>query len=322
MGANAAGELKAGPDVDIGLDDEDQRAAPAPPRPSIPRMASPDGLRRVVVKGRAPGGWRDIYHGALTVSWGWFALIAFAIYLGSNLVFAAAYALDPNGIAGPGRGFLRAFFFSVQTMGTIGYGALTPGDLWGNLVVTFESFYSLGLTAVATGVIFARVSRPTARVMFSRVALISLNEGRPTFMFRAANQRRNQILEAQVSLSLVHQVVTAEGQVLRRIDELKPVRARSPMFALTWTVMHVIDEASPLHGYTRERLEADQAEIVVVLSGVDETFADRVHARYSYVAEDILYDHAFADVLSIAPDGQRVVDYGVFHDAQPRSSLS
>jgi len=295
-------------------------------RRSRPRSESPPSAKRIfsekslqsaiVIRGRRRNP-RDIYHWLLTVSWRLFALLGLTAYLASNAVFAGLYLLDPQGISGarPGN-FADDFFFSVQTIGTIGYGVLAPRDLYANVVMTAENFFGLSFVAVATGVIFARVSRPTARVMFSRNALITRYDGHPTLMFRAANERANRVLEAEVTVSLTRDNVTAEGKVMRRFQDLKVVRARSPLFALTWTVMHVIDKDSPLRGVNPEQLAADGAQILVVLSGMDETFAQRIHARHSYVPSDIVWNRHFADVILDDGKGRRVVDYGRFHDLE------
>ncbi len=183
-----------------------------------------------------------------------------------------------------------------------------------NLIMTFETFVGLVYVALATGLVFARVSRPTARVAFSKVAVVNDFDGAPTLMFRAANRRANHIFEAEVMVSVVRDAVTREGQHIRRFEELRVVRSRTPMFALSWTVMHTIDESSPLFGATQESLAEQQAEIVVVMSGVDDRFAQRVHARYSYTAEEIAWGKRFQDILSIGSTGRRVVDYRRFHD--------
>lgn len=260
---------------------------------------------------------RDLYHWLLTTSWPLFGAIGLGVYLGLNTVFAGLYLLDPNGIdhARPGS-FADAFFFSVETIGTIGYGVLSPKGLYANVVMTAENFLGLSFIAVSTGVIFARVSRPTARVLFSRNALIVRHEGRKTLMLRAANERANQILEAEVTLTVTKQKRTAEGQIMRRFEDLKVVRSRSPLFALTWAIMHVIDESSPLYGETLETMDEEGLQLIVVLSGVDETFAQRIHARYAYLPEDILWDKRFADVIIYDEDGRRIIDYGRFHEVE------
>jgi inward rectifier potassium channel len=267
---------------------------------------------------RIGGGERvgfDIYHRLLTIRWaGFFALLALA-YLVFNLAFGALYLAQPGAVANAKPGsFADGFFFSVQTMATIGYGDMHPLTLYANLLVTLEVLLGLTGLALATGLIFARFSRPTALVMFSQVAVIADYDGVPTLMFRAANQRRNQILEAQVSVSVLRDERTSEGATMRRFHDLALARARTPMFSLTWTVMHPIDESSPLRGATAETLRAENVEIVVALIGLDGTFSQTIHARHSYVAEEIVWNRRFADVLSRLADGTRVIDYRRFHD--------
>ncbi len=261
-------------------------------------------------------GGLDLYHGLLTVPWrGFFGVLSLA-YLGFNVVFAALYLLSGDGIgnARPGS-FADAFFFSIQTMATIGYGQMYPQSLAANLLVCLEVLLGMSGLALATGVIFARFSRPTARVLFSRIAVVASYDGVPTLMFRAANQRRNdQILEAQVSVSLLRDEQTSEGTAMRRFHDLALMRARSPMFALTWMVMHRIDERSPLYRATAETLAAERAEIVVTLIGLDATFAQTVHARHSYIAGDLVWNRRLADILHFDEDGRRIVDFHRFHD--------
>lgn len=273
------------------------------------------GQRRVLLVGARSGGFTDLYHGLLGIPvWGLFAVLG-SVYVGLNVVFAGLYLLDPHGVTGVRPDdFLDAFFFSVQTLSTVGYGVLAPADAYANLMVTVECFLNLVMLAVTTGVIFARVSKPTARVLFSKVATITLFEGKPHLMFRAINERSNQILEAEVMLSLARQTITAEGRTWRRFQDLEVTRRRTPLFALSWTIMHPLDESSPLFGASPESLIADEVELIVVISGVDDTFAQRIHARYAYGAENIVWDKEFENVLSIEPDGRWVLDYRKFHD--------
>jgi inward rectifier potassium channel len=184
--------------------------------------------------------------------------------------------------------------------------------------VSVEVLLGMSGLALATGIIFARFSRPTARVVFSNVAVITPYDGIPTLMFRAANQRRNQILEAQVSVSLLRDERSGEGSAMRRFHDLRLLRARTPMFSLTWTVMHPVDERSPLYGATAGSLAAEGVEIVITLIGLDGTFSQTVHARHSYVADEIVWNRQFADILSRGEDGARIVDYGHFHDLAER----
>jgi len=287
-----------------------------PSSAAIPRMFSQTGRMATQIRGRRRNPL-DIYHWLLTTTWWVFAAVGLGSYLVMNTVFAVLYMIDRSGIANARPGsFEDAFFFSVQTVGTIGYGLMAPRDLYANIIMTAENFLGLTFVAVATGVIFARVSRPTARVIFSRNVVITRHEGRTTLILRAANERANQILEAEVTLSVTKQVRTAEGQIMRRFEDLKVTRARSPLFALTWSIMHVIDEQSPLYGETLETMEAEGLQIIVVLSGMDETFAQRIHARHAYLPEDVLWGKRFSDVIIYDEDGRRIIDYGRFHDVE------
>jgi inward rectifier potassium channel len=259
----------------------------------------------------------DVYHNVLTVSWPVFVLQLAALFLSINLVFALLYTADRGGIANarPGN-FADAFFFSVQTLGTLGYGVMAPRSLYANLLVTAESFTGILIIALFTGIIFARFSRPFARVLFSSVAVVAPFDGVPTLMFRAANQRGEAILDAAITVSLARQYTTLEGIVMRRFHELKLLRSSSPLFALSWTVMHPIDEASPLYGLTPEEMMAQEMELVIMLSGLDETIADRIYARHAYWANEILWNRRFVDVISVHPSGRRIVDLTKFHDTK------
>jgi inward rectifier potassium channel len=296
------------------------RARRATPKPDDrPRFTNFSAARKDIrVVGAETGGFGDLYHDVLTVPWWGFFLLMLGVFLGANAAFAFLYWLDPVGVAGARpHSFTDDFFFSVETISTIGYGAMTPKSLYANVVMTAEAFVGLGIVAVATGLIFARVSRPTARVLFSRIAVITPFDGLPALMFRAANQRGNQILEAQASVSLFAETITSEGHRMRRFQDLNLERSRQSMFSLTWTLIHRIDDASPLHGHTRDSLEAIAAEIIVALNGVDEIFAQRIYARHSYLPDEILWDRQFADVLSTDGEGRRVVNYNAFHDVKP-----
>lgn len=257
----------------------------------------------------------DIYHRLLTIGWpGFFAVLA-ACYVIFNLAFAALYLMERGSIANTRPGSLADnFFFSVQTMATIGYGEMRPVTLYANILVTVEVLLGLLAFALATGLIFARFSRPTARVMFSRVAVVARHDGRPTLMLRVANERANRILEARVSLTLARNETTRERLEMRRFYELKPERARTPLFTLTWTVMHVIDESSPLYGADADALAASAAQLIVAIAGIDETLAQTIYARHAYAAAEIMWDRRFADILSRPGDEVPVIDYRRFHD--------
>ena len=215
------------------------------PRP-VSLVRSPRA-RGAIIKGQDSGRFLDFYHGILTASWLGFVARLAALFLAVNLVFAFLYVADRGGIANarPGN-FADAFFFSVQTLGTLGYGVMAPKTLYTNLLVTAESFAGILIIALFAGMIFARFSRPFARVIFSKTAVITTFDGKPMLMFRAANQRGNSILDASAVVSLASNYTTREGDRIRRFQELRLVRSSNPLFALSWTVMHPIDETSPL----------------------------------------------------------------------------
>jgi inward rectifier potassium channel len=265
--------------------------------------------------GLSRGAWRDAYHWLLVLpNWAFMVVLA-AGFLAVNVVFAGLYMLDPGGVGGARSGsFVDSFFFSAQTLGSVGYGAMWPRSAWANGVATLEMFAGLFNLGIATGLLFARFSKPTARIMFSERALVTDFNGVPTLMFRAANQRRNLVLEAEVSLTMVHNVTSREGQELRRFEELRVLRSKTPLFFLTWQVMHPIDENSPLFGETAESLRARTAEILVVMKGLDETFASVIHTRASYTPDEIVWGGRFADIFTNLPDGQRAIDFRRFHD--------
>jgi len=261
--------------------------------------------------------WRDPYHLLLTIPWPGFLLLLSLSYVAANAVFALAYMVG-GGVenARPGS-FADAFFFSVQTMASIGYGFMHPSTTYANIVVIIESLSGLLGLAITTGLSFARFAKPTARVLFSRVAIIMPFNGVPTLMFRAANKRGNQILEAQLQATLLRDEITAEGEFIRRFYDLNLVRSRTAFFALSWTAMHPIDETSPLYGATTDSLEEEEAIITVSLTGLDETVSQPIHARYTYTAQDLLWHMRFVDVVKWTPDGQRYIDYTYFHDVMP-----
>ena len=210
-----------------------------------------------------------------------------------------------------------AFFFSVQTMATIGFGKMAPRTELANVLVTIESLTGLLGLALATGLVFAKFSRPTARVLFSRVAVISPWEGVRSLMVRMANERDNRIIEAHVHLALLRTEVTAKNVTVRKVHDLALLRDRNPSFALSWTAIHPIDERSRLWGATPASLAANEDEIIVSLTGLDETYSQTIHARHAYRADEIICGARFADVLTRLPDGRMRIDYRQFHEIVP-----
>lgn len=271
------------------------------------------------VRGRSASAWDDVYHLGLTRSWWSFLGGAFALYLAINLAFATVYALAPGSIASARAGnFEDAFYFSVQTMATIGYGGMTPATRFAHLVVTVEALVGIMYTALLTGLTFSKFARPRAKVLFSKVAVIQPRNGVPHLCFRMANWRHNLVLEAQLRVILLVLERTTEGDVMRLPMELKLVRDRTALFAMTWTAMHRIDETSPFFADgALERLSGEGAELYLSLTGFDETVMQTVHARYRYKIADIVPGARFADVVQINTDGSREIDYELFHDVVP-----
>jgi inward rectifier potassium channel len=263
--------------------------------------------------------WQDPYHLFLTIPWIGFMGIVSAAYLSLNALFALAYLAGGDCLDGAKSGdFSDAFFFSVQTLASIGYGAIHPKTFYANSIVTIEAIASLLLIAVVTGLAFARFSRPIAKVLFSEFIIVTTHNRQPTLMFRVANERHNFILEATAQIYLIIDEMTAEGEFMRRIHELKLLRQRTPSLILTWTIMHPIDPDSPLYGLTASDLAQRHANLSVLIGGVDETVAYTITARHNYATEEILFDYRFEDIIHNADNGDRLFDYSRFH--QVRSS--
>jgi inward rectifier potassium channel len=277
-----------------------------PRRPPNLAFARP-GQRIAIVKGQDRSRWTDFYHLILTATWLEFFGGLFVFFVGLNLIFALLYLADPAGLAHSRHGnFWDVFLFSLETIASINYTGFAPQSTYANIIVSAQGFFALLTTALFTGVMFARFSR-----------LVLPFDGMPTLMFRAANQRGNSIVDAEIRLTMAKQVTTREGIEMRRFEDLKPVRQRSSLFALSWTIMHRIDRHSPLYGMTAERWREQQIEVVIMLSGLDEALADRIYARHSFSADDIVWDHKFVDVISTNDHGRRVVDLTRFHDTEP-----
>jgi inward rectifier potassium channel len=278
------------------------------------RYVGRSGTVDAVVRHGLERSWHDQYHALIATSWPRFLGLLAASYLGLNCLFAIGYALVPGSITNARPGSLTdAFFFSVQTLATIGYGVMSPQTTFANVLVTIESTIGIMALPAVTGLVFAKFARPTARIAFSRHALVTTRDGVPSLVFRMANLRGNQIVEARARVVLARQETTPEGEHVRRIHDLPLVRSESPLFALTWMASHPITEGSPLAGATAESLAASGAEIVVSLVGIDETLSQTIHARWSYLPDEIHWGGRFADVLTYLPDGRRHIDYTRFH---------
>ena len=269
----------------------------------------------VVVVGAASHPLRDAYHLAMSVSWPTAISVIAGIYLAMNALFAAGYLLT-GGISGA-KNFGDMFFFSVQTMGTIGYGSLYPTTLPANLLMVGESVVSLIYTALATGMVFARFSRPRSEIIFSRYACISPMDGIPSLAFRIGNDRAGTIYEARVTISLVRTERTKEGHLFYRLYDLPLVRSVSQALARSFTIVHRIDDKSPLLGETPESCVKNEIEFFVTVAGTDETVLQPVHARHRYEMKDVLWGARLADVLRELPDGRLELDVRKFHGTEP-----
>jgi len=260
----------------------------------------------------------DFYYHLLSIPW-WQFFIAFsAAYLLLNGFFASIYYFAGDNIlnADP-ESYWDAFFFSFQTSATIGYGHMVPKSTFANVVILFDTISGLIFVAIATGLAFAKLSRPTARVLFSKNILVNTLDGKKTLMFRLGNARTSQILDAEIHAVLTRPEVSPEGISMRRIYDLKLIRNRSPLFTLSWTVMHTIDSSSPLNGLSEENIRKMALNIIISISGVDDVFSQSVYDRYIYWSDDFAFDKNFADVMGIHPKKGPFIDYHKFHDLVP-----
>lgn len=282
------------------------------------RTLVPRGVLQLPNAGAWHSYWRDPYHLLLTIPWPGFFLLMVLVYGVLNALFALAYLVGGDGIAQAQPGsFWDAFFFSVQTLASIGYGEMYPQTTYANVVVTVEALVGLLELAIVTGLVFTRFSQPTARILFSRVAVITPYNGVLALMFRTANQRGNSVIEAQMRVYLLKDEVSLEGQAMRRLYPLRLLRSQTPSFPLTWTAIHPIDSDSPLWGQTAASLVQLQAQIVASLSGIDETVTQAVHTRHVYQAHEILWNHHFVDIIHATEAGERYIDFSQFHDVIP-----
>jgi len=276
------------------------------------------GPREVETRGLQQGFWTDLYHRSMTVQWPVFFGSAALIFVLLNAVFAFFYFLGNEPIANvTGNSPLDLFYFSIETLATVGYGDMHPQTNYGHAVATAEIFTGMCFLAVMTGLIFARFSRPRARFVFAEHPVVSLREGQPTLMIRMANARHNTISRATARLWFIRVERTMEGDQLRRFYELQLDRHEHPMFVLSWMLFHTIDKASPLHGATAADLAEADAALVLTVSGLDDSSAQQLHARRIYSAEDIRWQHRYRDISSISADGRLMLDYTKFHEVTP-----
>jgi inward rectifier potassium channel len=251
----------------------------------------------------------------MIVYWPVFFGSAAAIFVALNAVFGFLYSLGHEPIANAAEnGALAYFYFSIETLATVGYGDMHPQTNYGHLIATVEIFTGMSFLAVMTGLIFARFSRPRARFVFANTAVITRHEGHQALMIRTANARHDTISRASARLWLIRAECTKEGDQLRRFYELKLDRSEHPMFILSWILFHVIDKESPLYGATSADLAEGDAVFVLNVGGLDDSSAQQLYARYVYSWRDIRWQHRYKDITSVSPQGRFLLDYTKFHD--------
>jgi inward rectifier potassium channel len=273
------------------------------------------GDREVIAEGLHLNFWADISHRCMTASWPAFIGGAVLVFIAFNAIFAFFYWIGDQPIANvAGGAYIDYLYFSIETLSTAGYGDMHPQTHYGHFIATVELFTGIFSMSLMTGLIFARFSRPNARLLFADNPVISSHEGKPTLMIRFANERHNIIGNATARLWLLKNVVSLEGQSFRRFYKLQLVRNEHPALALSWTLYHVLDEESPLYGLDAGDLDTSKVSLLVVVSGYDVVAAQTVHARKSYDHSDIRFGHRYADILGTSDDGRLRIDYGRFHE--------
>lgn len=289
------------------------------------RLLNADGSFNVRRTGLPAVTSLNLYHTLLSMKWSTFLLLVLLLYFVSNITFGAMYAaFGPSGLVDTSAEpmsniFVRGFFFSVQTFATIGYGTIHPAGVAPNLLVTIESYYSLLANALITGLVFARFARPVARIIFSDVAVIAPYRGGEGLMFRLVNGRNSQLIEVKVQV-LFARFVNEGGRTVRRFDFLELERQRVTFFPLSWTVVHPITETSPLNGLTQDDYIRTDAEILILLTAIDETFAQSVHARSSYKPHEIRCGYKFANIYNDVDDGEPIsIDIRKLSQIEPTS---
>ena len=273
------------------------------------------GSREIVAEGLRLNFWADISHRCMTASWPAFIGGAAVIFIAFNAVFAVFYWIGDQPISNvPRSAYIDYLYFSIETLSTAGYGDMHPQTHYGHFVATVELFTGIFSMSLMTGLIFARFSRPNPRLLFANHPVISNHEGEPTLMVRFVNERHNIIGNATAKLWLLRNIVSKEGQSLRRFFELPLLRNEHPALALSWTLYHVLDEKSPLYGLNADDFSAFNVSLVVVVTGYDIVAAQTIHAMKSYNHTDIRFGQRYADILDTAEDGRLRIDYGKFHE--------
>lgn len=265
---------------------------------------------------------RDAFHSFLQLRWSISLLLIGVGLLVANLAFATAYYVV-GGVVGGGHTFFDMFSFSMQTMATIGYGVMHPAGTAAHVVMIVEAIFGIIVVALATGLVFTKFARATARVAFSHYAVITQHDGKPTLMFRCGNQRSNVIVEASIHVTAAFVTTTAEGRPFYKLHDLALVRDRMAGLRRGWIVMHVIDETSPFHGRDAKSLEQTECELEISLTGLDDVTMQTVHSIHAYTDKQIRFGHRLADTIKPLPNGDLVLDLTKFDviEPEPRASV-
>lgn len=262
--------------------------------------------------------WDDPYYLVLSMSWRAFVALVAGLLVAVNLVFATFYWLAPGAVANAQPGdFWDSFFFSVETLATVGYGVMSPATKYGHIVATVEIFAGMFLTALVTGAFFARFARPKPRLIFSDSAVIAPYEGGRALMVRVASRRLHAISEVRGRISYLRTYHLADGGTFRRFFDLKLVRSENPVLTLSWTLIHPIDAESPLFDMDAERLRAEGPSLLVSIAGFDEAISSTINDRRNYRPEDIRMGHVFTHILQDMDDGAIQIDLTRIHDTVP-----
>jgi inward rectifier potassium channel len=293
---------------------------------SIPLEREPaDGVARLRLgsyefkkKGVSRFDLRDPYHLAVALTWPQFLAALLALYLSVNVVFTILFWLVPGSVANARPdSFSDAFFFSIETLATVGYGKMYPATLLGHMVASIEIVCGLAFTAVLTGLTFVRFSRPRAKLIFAANPVVAMHNGKPTLMVRIGNGRAAVLADARAQLNVLLTETTTEGKVFHRAQELQLERAHIPIFPLFWTLMHVLDERSPLNGYDAARAVKANAQVFVAIEARDPTLATTVHDIRNYPAEDVRFGMRYTEAVTTARDGTPVLDLTAIGALEP-----
>jgi inward rectifier potassium channel len=261
---------------------------------------------------------RDPYHLAAALTWPQFLAAFIAFYLLVNVVFATLFWLAPGSVANARpSSFVDAFFFSIETLATVGYGDMHPATLYGHTMAAIEIMCGLAFTAILTGLTFVRFSRPRAKFVFAPHPVVAMHNGKPTLMVRVGNGRAGVLMDATAKLTVLLCVATPQGTWTRRAQELRLERAHIPLFPLSWTLAHVLNERSPLRAYDAARAIEAEAQLFVTLEARDPTLATLVHGSRNYSAGDIRFGMRYADAVSLEADGTPVADFTRIGELEP-----